>query len=75
MTTNISFYFFFSLSLLCILFIYLFIFFAVLGLQLRAYTLSHSASSLREDIFFEIGTRGTISPGYLSTAIILISAL
>jgi hypothetical protein len=37
------------------LFIYLFIYFAVLGLELRAFTLSHSPSHFSEDVF-EIGS-------------------
>jgi hypothetical protein len=47
--------------------------FSVLGLELRAFTLSHSTSYFCEG-FFEIGSHGTISPGWLWTMILLISA-
>jgi hypothetical protein len=50
------------------------LFFAVLGLELRAYTLSHSTSPFLQRVFFEIGSHGTICPGWLPTSILLISA-
>jgi hypothetical protein len=48
-------------------------FFAVLGLELRAYTLSHS-TSLFCDKFFLDRTSRTIHPGWLPTTILLLSA-
>jgi hypothetical protein len=39
-------------------------FFAVLGLKLKAYTLSHSASHILQRVFFEIGSHGTICLGW-----------
>jgi hypothetical protein len=47
---------------------------AVLGLKLRAYTLSHSTSPFVVKGFFEIGSCGTICLGWLRTVILLISA-
>jgi hypothetical protein len=54
------------------LFIYLFIL-AVLRLELRAFTLSHSSSLFCEG-FFKIGSCGTGCLGWLQTMILLISA-
>jgi hypothetical protein len=47
------------------------LFFAVLGLELRAF--SHSTSPFFVKSFFEIGSHGTICLGWLQTAILLIS--
>jgi hypothetical protein len=52
---------------------YLFLFFVVLGLELRAYTLSHSTSPFC-DGFFQYWVTRVICPDWLQTAIILISA-
>jgi hypothetical protein len=52
-----------------------FFLFVVLELELRAHTLNHSASRfLKAKSFFEIGSHGTICPGWLRTVILLISA-
>jgi hypothetical protein len=59
------------------LFIYLsFIYFilAVLGFELRAYTLSHSTSLILCWVFFQGRVSWTICPGWLWTSILLISA-
>jgi hypothetical protein len=50
----------------------LFFFSAVLGFELRAYTLSHSASPFLQKVFFEIGSPGTICLDWLQTVILLI---
>jgi hypothetical protein len=44
---------------------YLFIYLAVLGLELRVYTLSHSTSPFLCWIFFEIRSWRTVCPGWL----------
>jgi membrane-bound metal-dependent hydrolase YbcI (DUF457 family) len=49
--------------------LFFFFLFAVLGFELRAYTLSYSASP-----FFRDRVSPTICPGWLGTAILLISA-
>jgi hypothetical protein len=46
----------------------------VLGLELRAYTLSHSSSPFYCDGFFQERISRTICPGWLQTMILLISA-
>jgi hypothetical protein len=51
-----------------------FFFFAVLGFELRAYTLSHSISPFLWWIFFKIRISRTICPDWLQTVILLISA-
>jgi hypothetical protein len=48
-------------------------FFSVLGLNLRAFTLSHSASSFWDGYFRDRVSR-TICPGWLQTMILLTSA-
>jgi hypothetical protein len=48
--------------------VFFFFFFAVLVFKLRAYTLSHSISPFQDRV------SGTICPGWLQTAILLISA-
>jgi hypothetical protein len=45
--------------------LFYFIFFAVLGLELRAYTLSHSTSPFLMKGFFKIGPYKLICPGWL----------
>jgi hypothetical protein len=50
-----------------------FFFFAVLRLELGAFTLSHSTNPIFVKHFIEIGSQGTIFPGWLPTAILLIS--
>jgi hypothetical protein len=45
----------------------------VLGLELRAFTSSHSTSPVFVKGFFGIGSCGTICPGWLRTTILLIS--
>jgi hypothetical protein len=52
----------------------MYLFFAVLGLELRAYTLSHSTSLFFVMGFFEIGSHITICPDWLQTVVLLISA-
>jgi hypothetical protein len=49
------------------------IFFSVLGLELRAYTLSHSTSPFLWRVFWDRVSK-TICPGWLHTTILLISA-
>jgi hypothetical protein len=49
-----------------------FFFVAVLGLELRAYTLSHSTSPFLSRVFFKIGSHGTVCPDCLWTVIFLI---
>jgi hypothetical protein len=44
------------------IFIYLFIYFAELGLELRAYTLSHSISLFLWWVFFQDGVSRSICP-------------
>jgi hypothetical protein len=51
----------------------IFFFFEVLGFELRAYTLSHSTSPFLWWVSFEIGSCGSICPGWLRTMILLIS--
>jgi hypothetical protein len=52
-----------------------FFFFAILGFELRAYTLSHSTSPFLVMGFFQIGSLNYLPGlGWLQTAIILISA-
>jgi hypothetical protein len=51
-----------------------FFLFAVLGLELRAFTLSHSTSLIFEDHFFWDRVSWTICQGWLRTMILLISA-
>jgi hypothetical protein len=51
-----------------------FFFFSVLGREFRAYTFSHSTSSIFVQGFFKIGSRGTICLHWLRTMILLISA-
>jgi hypothetical protein len=46
----------------------------VLGLELRAYTLSHSSSPFFVKILFEIESLGAICPCWLQNEILLISA-
>jgi hypothetical protein len=46
----------------------------VLGLELRAYTLSHSTSPFFVMVFFEIGSGKLFALGWLKTVILLISA-
>jgi hypothetical protein len=55
------------------LFVYLFIYLAVLGLKLRAFTLSHFASPSCDGCFWNRVSQ-TICQGWLQTAILLISA-
>jgi hypothetical protein len=50
------------------------LFFAVLGFELRTYTLSHSTSPFWQWVFFRQGLTNYL-PGWLQTAILLISAL
>jgi hypothetical protein len=47
---------------------------AILGLELRPFTLSHSTSPIFVKGFFEIESCRTICPGWLQTGILLISA-
>jgi hypothetical protein len=51
-----------------------FFFFAVLGFELRAYTLSHSTSPFFVLDIFKIGSCGIICLGWLQTSILLIAA-
>jgi hypothetical protein len=58
------------------LYVYLFtyLFFAVLGLELRAYTLRHSTSPIFVKVFFKIGSHELFPPSLLLTLILLNSA-
>jgi hypothetical protein len=49
-------------------------FFSVLGFELRAYSLSHSTSTLCDGFFKQGRVSGTICLGWLRTSILLISA-
>jgi hypothetical protein len=51
-----------------------FIYFAVLGLELGAFTLSHSTSPIFCDRVFRDRVSQTICPGWLQSSILLISA-
>jgi hypothetical protein len=51
-------------------FLFFFFFVAVLGFELRAYTLSHSTSPFFCDGFFEIGS-GELFPGVLVQILVL----
>jgi hypothetical protein len=46
----------------------------VLGLELRAFVLSHSTSPIFVKGFFKTGSHELFCPGWLQTAILLISA-
>jgi hypothetical protein len=51
-----------------------FFIFAVLGFELRAYTLTHSTRPFFGWVFFEIGTGELFCLAWLQTSILLISA-
>jgi hypothetical protein len=57
-----------------VFFCFCFCFFVVLGLELRAYTLSHSTSPFLCDVFFRDRVSQTVCLGWLRTAILLMSA-
>jgi hypothetical protein len=50
------------------------VFFFILGLELSAFTLSRSTSPIFVKFFFKIRSHRPICPGWLQTAILLISA-
>jgi hypothetical protein len=51
-----------------------FSFFAILGFELRAFTLSHSTSPFFVMNFFEIGSQELFARGWLQTMVLLFSA-
>jgi hypothetical protein len=63
-----------NLGIISFLFGLVFFCFAVLGLELRAYTLSHSTNTFFMKDFFQDRVSQTICPGLLRMTILLIFA-